>query len=803
MAEKQEPVAVRLAPVEAPAVIELKPEPVQLLGAGTPAAIDTAPALQEIPQPVRTTALAAVPEPVAEEIPHVQAAPVAMEPVPVTAAGPPPEVEPNLTEPAAAKPAEPETVAEDIPAVEAAAKPEPVAEEIPHVAAAPAVPATVARKAAEAEPVAEQVPLVEDTSVAETAVAAEAVVERITHVEAAPVAPEPVVQKAVEPEPVAEAAPVVETAVTPEPVVEEIPHSEAAPVATELPVETAVDPEPVAEHVQQVEPAAELEPDAEEVPQFEVAPVATEPVVATSAGIETSVAHVPQVETVAEKEPVGKEIPHIEAVPAAVEPVAATAAEPEPVAEHIPHVETPAEAELVAGHIASVATEPQTVAMEPEAPEVLTLAEETACSTTDAHLAEVPALAAPPVAPPAAVADLKPAAPEPESPIKLHDVPDPLFALAVEIRAVQAARAAALAAPREPEQPDSSGLLELAGVVGMQPAPIQQAEPVEHSSPVGHAEPVAPAASAPEHVHATEAAVAAVEASAAVALLAPPEPEKTLILEPVALAPVPQPPAPQPTAAPGPLPQLQPVALVHTDPDGLTLPFAPMQDYTPATSRSIMPVPPRQQILAADSGPRITLPGPTLPPELTRLQDANVLTVIGEQTAQRTKEALPPAKTSGAPGWLVSALVMIVLLAAGLAVVYFLLLPRTVADAKPAPTPAVAATGPVPTGGNSPLAKFVEVTGFRIVTSSADTTKKAEVQYLVVNHSDADISDANVFITLHSAKPGQAPLCRFSFKIPSLGPFEAKEMSSPIEKSAQGISLPDWQDVRAEVQISQ
>jgi hypothetical protein len=356
-------------------------------------------------------------------------------------------------------------------------------------------------------------------------------------------------------------------------------------------------------------------------------------------------------------------------------------------------------------------------------------------------------------------------------------VPDPLFALAVEIRAVQAARAAALAAPQETGQPDSSGLLELAGVVGMQAAPIQHAEPAEQAAPVEQAAP----ASALEHGHATEAAVAAVEAPAAVALA----------------------PVPQPAVAPERLPQAQPVALAHTEPDGPTLPFAPMQDYTPATSRSILPVPPPQRILAADSGPRITLPGPTLPPELTRLQDANVLTVIGEQTAQRTKEAIPPAKTSGAPGWLVSALVMIVLLAAGLAVVYFLLLPRTVADAKPAPTPAVAATGPAPTGGNSPLAKFVEVTGFRIVTSSADATKKAEVQYLVVNHSDADISDANVFITLRSAKPGQAPLCRFSFKIPSLGPFEAKEMSSPIEKSARGISLPDWQDVRADVQISQ
>jgi len=483
-----------------------------------------------------------------------------------------------------------------------------------------------------------------------------------------------------------------------------------------------------------VETAVEPEPVAERILHIEGAPAA---------------------EIVAEPKTSAEKIPHLEAAPAAVESAAVTAAA-------IPHAVEP---ELVAEPVAAIATELQVVA-KPE------LAGEAACPTTDAPLVEVPAPAV---------------AQEPESPIKLHEVPDPLFALAVEIRAVQAARAAALAAPREPGQADSSGLLELAGVVGVQAAPIQQAEPVEHSSPVGQAEHVAP-----EQVPAAEAAVAAV------ALLALPEPEKTLILEPVALAPV-----PEPAVAPEPPPQTQPVALAHSEPEGPTLPFAPMQEYTPATSRSILPVPPRQQILAADSGPRITLPGPTLPPELTRLQDANVVTVIGEQTAQRTKEALPPTKNSGAPGWLVSALVMMVLLAAGLAVVYFLLLPRTVADAKPAPTPAVAATAAAPTGGNSPLAKFVEVTGFRIVTSSADAGKKAEVQYLVVNHSDADISDANVFITLRGAKPGQAPLCRFSFKIPSLGPFEAKEMSSPIEKTARGISLPEWQDVRADVQISQ
>ena len=357
-------------------------------------------------------------------------------------------------------------------------------------------------------------------------------------------------------------------------------------------------------------------------------------------------------------------------------------------------------------------------------------------------------------------------APEPEPVIAappVAEVPEPLdpfLALAEEIRAVQTARAAALAAP-----PESAGILELAEAVGVQ----QQSPITSPVTPPINPAPVLQSVERPAPQPSRELEVAAPQQTA-VALLAPPAPE--------------------------------PVDLVAPEPEIISpmLPFAPMQPYTAATSRSIMPVPPRPHILAADSGPRITLPGPTLPPELTRLQDANVVTVIGEQTAQRTKVAIKPAKSGGgAPGWLVSGGVMLLLLAAALAVVFYLY-PRTVADAKPTPTPAEAATAPAPSASSSPLSKFIEVTGFRIVV---DSNKKSEVQYLVVNHSAADISNANVFITLHGVKPGQAPVCRFSFKVPSLGPFESKEMSSPIEKAPPTLSLPTWQDLRADVQISQ
>jgi hypothetical protein len=223
--------------------------------------------------------------------------------------------------------------------------------------------------------------------------------------------------------------------------------------------------------------------------------------------------------------------------------------------------------------------------------------------------------------------------------------------------------------------------------------------------------------------------------------------------------------------------------------------MASLRDYFPRAGRAIRPALPKNRILAADSGPRITLPGPALPPGLVSLKDARVVTVLGEG-AQRSKR--------GVPGWLVSLFVTSVLLVSGLTVLFYLL-PHSTADAKPAtPTAAAPATAAAPvaqTPAHS-LTSNVEVTGFRIVV---DFNKKSEIHYIVVNHSAANLSDVNIFVTLRSANavPGQPPIGRFSFKAPDLAAFEAKEMISSIEKLSRSTTLPDWQDLRAEVQIAQ
>jgi hypothetical protein len=100
------------------------------------------------------------------------------------------------------------------------------------------------------------------------------------------------------------------------------------------------------------------------------------------------------------------------------------------------------------------------------------------------------------------------------------------------------------------------------------------------------------------------------------------------------------------------------------------------------------------------------------------------------------------------------------------------------------------------------LSKTIEVSGFRFVV---DLNNKSEIHYLVVNHSPAQFGGVMVFVTLRTAdaKPGQPPVAHFSFRAPDLDPYGSREMTSPIQKISRPVTLPDWQDLRAEVEIAE
>jgi hypothetical protein len=95
-----------------------------------------------------------------------------------------------------------------------------------------------------------------------------------------------------------------------------------------------------------------------------------------------------------------------------------------------------------------------------------------------------------------------------------------------------------------------------------------------------------------------------------------------------------------------------------------------------------------------------------------------------------------------------------------------------------------------------PLAKFLEVTGVRW---SEDAKQKAKVQFIVVNHSAADLPELKMQITV---KAGDKPLFEFPFTVPSLGPYESNDFSAPVQTTLKEYELPDWQFLKVDFEIT-
>ncbi len=278
-----------------------------------------------------------------------------------------------------------------------------------------------------------------------------------------------------------------------------------------------------------------------------------------------------------------------------------------------------------------------------------------------------------------------------------------------------------------------------------------------------------------------------------------PEPPRPLNPIPLPLRSSWQPPAPPLGAKLLALPtQPQDVVRPSTPPLQPAPPLAPLGNYSPLEGRPLRPAVPGVQLLKKECGPRTTLPGPMLTRRLVKFLD-------------RELSPIPPAfllaKKPLIPGWMATALILGTLLGAGFTSVISVIRPS--ADAKPSAVaqtntqaPTVAALPAAASGNVSPLAKAIEVTGFRI---QMDPAKKSEIQYLVVNHTPARFSGVTVYVTLYTAdaKAGQPPLCKFQFTAPNLAPFQAKDMTSAIERVARPVSLPDWQDLRATVEIGE
>ncbi len=96
------------------------------------------------------------------------------------------------------------------------------------------------------------------------------------------------------------------------------------------------------------------------------------------------------------------------------------------------------------------------------------------------------------------------------------------------------------------------------------------------------------------------------------------------------------------------------------------------------------------------------------------------------------------------------------------------------------------------------LGSFVEVTGLRV---TVDQKSRSRVQYIVVNHSAAAVSNLALRIAVRSALASSPePLFTISALLTGLGPFASREVVTDIE-DPRAANIPEWQYLRTEVQI--
>jgi hypothetical protein len=238
----------------------------------------------------------------------------------------------------------------------------------------------------------------------------------------------------------------------------------------------------------------------------------------------------------------------------------------------------------------------------------------------------------------------------------------------------------------------------------------------------------------------------------------------------------------------------QPVTALLAAPSEIVIaPAQPATQWMRTSKPSIpsaRPCDPNSSSLSA--GPLTSaLAGPCLPTELRTLIE------------QKSTKSPHPSKPITIPSWFLSVLIAIALfLGVGSLLQYFSENRDTKATPVASQQPVQASTASAATAvvDAHPLARFVEITGLRV---SADLNHKSQLQYLVVNHSSARLSDVLLKISVRSTSdsPGAPALFTLSVIVPSLGPNQSKEIKTDLDAALRSTAIPDWDNLRADVQV--
>jgi len=174
--------------------------------------------------------------------------------------------------------------------------------------------------------------------------------------------------------------------------------------------------------------------------------------------------------------------------------------------------------------------------------------------------------------------------------------------------------------------------------------------------------------------------------------------------------------------------------------------------------------------------------------------------------AQAPRERQPVSKpqpdhagvTAGLPTWLLTLVAFFAIVGIGSGVYFGIQYFR---NRKQATTTGLdSAANVARTKLTNPLQKYIDVVGIRLVQEK----KKPEARFIVVNHGSNEIDDISATVTLwaSTSRSEEDSVGTFQFKIPAIGPQEAKELSAPFNTKLKFYELPDWQNTTPEVQIT-
>ena len=160
-----------------------------------------------------------------------------------------------------------------------------------------------------------------------------------------------------------------------------------------------------------------------------------------------------------------------------------------------------------------------------------------------------------------------------------------------------------------------------------------------------------------------------------------------------------------------------------------------------------------------------------------------------------------PGRKLNLPVWLMTVIFAVGIVGVVFGIVSLLSTNRGSEGNGPAPIAAVESPAAKPGAKTNSFQKYIEVAGVRFVLDAKK--KNTMAKFVLINHSETDIDGlaGNVTIWARTQKSEEDAQGTFTFTT-TLGPFESKELSVPLNTKRKIYELGDWQNLTTDVQIT-